>query len=166
MSDANPMPARPNTHWLAALLAMVFCCMPCGIVALIFAYQVSIFTNLPHWRCELIHQLDILQSQLVSCETGTFIRPLFVENGHYCWKLVSHQGLSQNRLWAGGYYHYGIIIRWVFSACMCQGIDVLWLVLYMVKFKYFAQSLAANSKSNWAKKHAPKVQGSGCVHAQ
>ena len=47
MSETDPLPPRPATHWWPALVAMILCCMPCGIIALVSAYQVS-----HRWLCK------------------------------------------------------------------------------------------------------------------
>ena len=43
----QPIPAgsRPETHLVAGILTMVFCCLPIGIVSIVYAARVD-----AHWR--------------------------------------------------------------------------------------------------------------------
>ena len=43
MSEVDPLPPRPRSYWYPALCIMLFCCTPCGVIALIFAYQVYMY---------------------------------------------------------------------------------------------------------------------------
>jgi len=40
-----PAPPRPATHLVAGILTMLFCCLPVGVVSIVYAAKVD-----AHWR--------------------------------------------------------------------------------------------------------------------
>ena len=52
-----PMGMRPNNYMVLAIIGAIFCCLPIGIVAIIYASQVGLTLSLPCFSLKIKHEI-------------------------------------------------------------------------------------------------------------
>ena len=149
-----PRPRRPQSYWLAALLTMIFCCTPCGIVALIFAYQVSFTVPYSSLLIGIISWWSTHTRTHEHTHTHTHTRTHEHTHAHthaHTLKLFSvlqTDDLYDSKDYAGSVKMSKRALRWIKASVLFNIIFIGFFIVYCIALGYTVQTMLNNIMDN------------------